>query len=103
MLIPAPMYDPSDQDQSIKNLGIKIKKNASGKPIAPSADQVQRAFIKKQKKIEQQRLKDGFQKANNLGIENIGEFTEILKNESKQFIEDLKEEIKDIKDLVTEK
>ena len=47
MLIPAPMFDPSDPDQSQKGLGLKMKKGVNGKPAAPTADQVQRAFIRK--------------------------------------------------------
>ena len=71
--------------------------------MPPSADQVQRAFIRKQKKLEKQRLKEGYQQANHLGISNLNEITDLLKNESKQFIEDLKDEFEEAKKLITEK
>lgn len=58
LLVPAPMFDPNDVEQT-KNLKLKIKKDQSGKIIAPSSGQLQHAFIRKEQKNLRQRIKDG--------------------------------------------
>ena len=58
LLIPAPMFDPNDVEQT-KNLKVKVKVDEKGKFVAPSADQLQHAFIRKEQKNLRQKIRDG--------------------------------------------
>ena len=52
------MFDPNDVEQT-KNLKVKVKVDEKGKFVAPSADQLQHAFIRKEQKNLRQKIRDG--------------------------------------------
>lgn len=79
-----------------------MKMDEKGKLITPSADQLQQAFIRKEQKNLKKRIKDGHQVENHLGLK-IKELGEIIKNESKVFIDEIGEEFKEVKKVCDEK
>ena len=95
------MFDPNDVEQT-KNLKVKVKVDEKGKFVAPSADQLQHAFIRKEQKNLRQKIRDGHQVDNHLGLK-FKEFSHIIKNESKCFIEELGDEIKEVKKACDDK